>query len=265
MAKYEDYVKNDSIDEELEDAQEESQARQEGATIPERFKGKSVEEVARSYSELEKLYSRQAQDLGTYRRTVDDLLALKLPSDVKAGEPSKAPLTVDEVYEDPDKAIRRVVKEESADRITQLEQELQQERIGRAMNEFTKTYPTWKQDAADPEMISWIHEKPYRVRLARAADAGDLDAAADLFGSYYDSRKKPEVKQETRQEKRRKVLSAGLESAGAGVPETVETYSRSALLDKRIAAKRGDSSAERWLAAHGASIQQAYAEGRVVD
>lgn len=264
MARYEDYVKKDEIDSEIEDASEQSQQRQEESTIPERFRGKPVEEVARSYTELEKLYSKQAQDLGAMRRTVDELVNLKLPSDIKAGEPVTKPVTVDEVYEDADKAIRRVVKEESADRIAALEKELQQERIERAMGEFTKTYPTWKQDAASPEMINWIHEKPYRVRLARAADAGDLDAAADLFGSYYDTRA-PVVKQEKRDEKRRRVLSAGLESAGAGVPETVETYSRSALLDKRIAAKRGDSSAERWLASHGASIQQAYAEGRIVD
>ena len=70
MAKYEDYVKNDIIEDELEDAIESAHTRKdEGATIPERFVGKPVEEVARSYTELEKLYSRQAQDLGAMRRT----------------------------------------------------------------------------------------------------------------------------------------------------------------------------------------------------
>lgn len=264
MAKYEDYVKTD-LDTEIEDAADESAARQEeGATIPERFKGKTVEEVARSYTELEKLMSKQGQDLGTMRRTVDELLSLKLPSEVQGAEPSKKPLSSDDLYENPDESIRRVVKEESADRIAQLERELQNERINKALEKFSESFPTWREDVKSPEMINWIHEKPYRVRLARAADAGDMDAAADLFGSYYDTQKPKETK-EKRQEKKRKVQDASLESSGAGVPETVETYSRSALMEKRIAARRGDMAAKRYMDAHASSIQQAYAEGRVVD
>lgn len=264
MAKYSDYVKNDTLDQEIVDASTNAAVRQDDATIPERFRGKSAEEIAQSYVELERLNSRQAQDLGTMRRTVDELLALKLPSEVQEGQPSKKSLTVDEIYDKPDESIRRVVKEETTDRIAELERELQRERGERALAKFTETFPTWQTDVASPEMLNWIKEKPYRVRLAMAADKGDLDAAADLFGSYYDTRK-PVVKAERRAETKRKVLDAGLETSGAPVPETVETYSRSALMEKRIAAKRGNSEAQRWLDSHSQTIQQAYAEGRVVD
>jgi hypothetical protein len=267
MAKYEDYVK-DELEQEIEDAAQGSAERQgdEEATIPERFRGKSAVEIAKSYSELEKLYSKQAQDLGVMRKSVDDLLTLQSQRSAAHGAEaeSKKPLTVDDIYENPDQAIRKVVKEESADRIAQLERELQASKIEKAMAAFTESYPTWREDVHDPAMIAWIHEKPYRVRLARAADARDFEAAGQLFGSYYDTKARSN-KEEKRQEKKRKVLDASLESAGAGVPETVERYSRSELLEKRIAAKRGDSAAERWLNAHADSIQQAYAEGRVVD
>lgn len=264
MAKYEDYVKNDQLDEEIEDAGAAAEERQDGATIPDRFKGKAPEDIAKSYTELEKLYSKQAQDLGRMRKTVDELIELKLPSEVHGAEPSKKPLSTDEMLENPDESIRRVVKEESADRIAQLERELQQERINKALDKLTESFPTWKTDVQSPEMINWIQEKPYRVRLARQADAGDMDAAADLFGSYYDTQK-PKEDKEKRQEKKRKVLDASLETGGATVPEVVESYSRSALMEKRIAAKRGDSAAQRYLDAHASKIQQAYTEGRVVD
>lgn len=267
MAKYEDYVKVDELEQEIEDASQETAERQaeQEAAIPERFRGKSAEEIAKAYSELEKLNSRQAQDLGAMRRSVDELLNLQLQKARDGAEAeSKKPLTVDDIYENPDQAIRKVVKEESADRIAQLERELQAGKLERALEAFTEKYPTWRDDAKDPSMISWIHERPYRVRLARAADAGDLEAADELFGTYYDTHKKAE-KEEKKKERKQKVLDAGLESAGAGVPEVVERYSRSELLEKRIAAKRGDGAAERWLNAHAASIQQAYAEGRVVD
>jgi len=264
MAKYSDYVK-DELEQEIEDAGDQQQQRQDDAEIPERFKGKTVEDVVKSYTELEKLNSRQAQDLGALRRSVDELLALKSPrDDTRAEANSKKPITVDEIYENPDEVIRKVVKEESAERIESLERELHNGKVERAMAAFTERYPTWQEDARDPAMLNWIRERPYRMRLAQAADQGALDAADELFGMYYDTQKKVE-KEEKKRERKQKVQAAGLESAGAGVPETVERYSRSALMEKRIAAKRGNAEAERWLNAHGDSIQQAYAEGRVVD
>lgn len=263
MAKYEDYVKSD-IDNEIEDAASGS-AEREAAAIPERFKGKTAEEIAHSYTELEKLNSRQAQDLGSLRRSVDELLALKSPtSEARAEATSKKPITVDEIYENPDEVIRKVAREESSDRIEILERELYNGKVEKAMAAFTDRYPTWQADVKDPAMLNWIKDKPYRVRLAVAADQGNLDAADELFGTYYDTQKKV-VTEEKKRERKQKVQAAGLESAGAGVPETIERYSRAALMEKRIAAKRGNAEAERWLNAHGDSIQQAYAEGRVVD
>lgn len=264
MAKYEDYVK-DEIDNEIEDASEAAAARADGTVIPERFQGKTVEEVAQSYIELEKLNSRQAQDLGALRRSVDELLALKSPTTSTGAEAkSKKPISVDDIYSNADETIRNVVREESAERIEKLERELYQTKTEKALAVFTDRYPTWQEDVKDPGMLNWIKDKPYRLRLAQRADAGDLDAADELFGTYYDTRKKVET-EEKKRERKQKVQSAGLESAGAGVPATVESYSRSALMEKRIAAKRGDSSAERWLNAHADAIRQAYAEGRVND
>lgn len=263
MAKYEDYVK-DELDQELEEVEGNAEPT-EADEIPERFKGKSAVEIARAYSELEKLNSRQAQDLGALRKSVDTLLELQSQEErTRAEATSKKPVTVDDIYEDPDKTIRKVVKEESQSRIEQLERELQQQRVAAALGEFGKKYPTWQDDVKDPAMLNWIRERPYRLSLAQRADAGDLSAADELFGMYYDTAKKAE-KAEQKQERKRKVQAAGLESAGAGVPERVERYSRSALMEKRIRAKQGDHEAERWLDAHAETIRQAYAEGRVDD
>lgn len=263
MAKYEDYVK-DQLDTELEEVEGTAEPTGEDV-IPERFKGKSAEEIARSYIELEKLNSRQAQDLGALRKSVDSLLELQSQEErTRAEAKSKKPVTVDDIYEDADSAIRNVVKEESQSRIEQLERELQQQRVAAALGEFGKKYPTWQEDVKDPAMLNWIQERPYRLSLAQRADQGDLSAADELFGMYYDTAKKAKT-EERKQDKRKKVQAAGLESAGAGVPETAERYSRSALMEKRIAAKRGDSAAERWLGAHHESIRQAYAEGRIDD
>lgn len=264
MAKYEDYVK-DELDNELDEVEGTGAEPTGGEVIPERFKGKSAEEIAKSYIELEKLNSRQAQDLGALRKSVDTLLDLQSQEErTRAEAKSKKPVTVDDIYEDPDSTIRKVVKEESQSRIEQLERELQQQRTQAALGEFTKRYPTWQEDVKDPGMLNWIRERPYRLNLAARADAGDLNAADELFGMYYDTAKKAE-KSEQKQERKRKVQAAGLESAGAGVPERVERYSRSGLMEKRIRAKQGDQESERWLNSHAESIRQAYSEGRIDD
>ena len=76
MAKYADYVKDD-IDDEIIDAGQEAATRAAEETIPDRFKGKSKAEIAASYVELQALHSKQGNDLGSMRKTVDQLLELQ--------------------------------------------------------------------------------------------------------------------------------------------------------------------------------------------
>jgi hypothetical protein len=100
MAKYEDYAAG--IESEIGDAQAASDQRardaETGRYIPERFKNKDLTDVIQSYEELEKLNSRQAQDLGSMRKTVDQLLDIqKQQASSPAQEPSK-PVSVDDLY-----------------------------------------------------------------------------------------------------------------------------------------------------------------------
>lgn len=268
MAKFDDYAKdqNDELEQEISDASTKADERKEaGGELPERFKGKSAEEIAQSYMELEKLNSRQAQNLGQLRKTADDLLALQL-REVKHGQdkPTTKPVESSDLFDDPDTAIRNVAKQEADTRVKALEAELMNERAARAKGEFTKQFPTWEQDVHNPEFIDWINEKPHRVRLARDADSGDFGAAETLFGTYYDQREAKQAKV-SKEERRQKVKEVTLESAGAGAPDLETKYSRTALMEKRLAAKRGDRNADHWLRSNAESIAIAYEEGRIVD
>ena len=55
--------------------------------IPSKFQNKSAEDVAKSYSELEKSYGKQAQELGNARKLADQLVQRELDS--KTVEPTK--------------------------------------------------------------------------------------------------------------------------------------------------------------------------------
>lgn len=271
MAKFEDYAKNeqntDDLSKEIEDAGDQSEARRaEGGELPERFKGKSPEEIAQSYTELEKAFSRQGQDIGKLRKTVDEMLELQLRgAPNERDKPNTKPVEASELFDNPDETVRRVAKSEVDERVRGLEQELANERLARQKTEFTKQFPTWEDDIKDPAFLNWVREKPHRVNLALQADQqGDWSAAETLFGTYYDQRETRKLRQ-TSEERKQKVKEITLESSGAASPDLEKTFSRSLLMDKRLAAKRGDRSADYWLKSHAEEIAMAYEEGRIVD
>jgi hypothetical protein len=270
LARFEDYAKaaqgNDQLDNELEQAQTASEERkEEGSTLPERFRGKAPEEIATSYVELEKAYSRQGQDIGRLRKTVDEMLELQLRSPGSGQEkPTTKPVEASDLFDNPDATVRGVAKEEVDARVKNLEAELMQERFARAKADFTKTFPTWEDDVKDPAFINWIQEKNHRVRLAQEADHGNFDAAETLFGTYYDQREAKKAKV-SKAERKALVQEVTLESAGAGAPDFEQTFSRSDLMEKRIAAKRGNRAADTWLRNNAEAIAIAYEERRIVD
>jgi len=272
MARFEDYVKKDSLETELDEAEKQEQRREAGTDIPERFKGKSPEEIARAYAELEKLNSRQAQDLGAMRRTVDTLLDLQsdgtsVSRTAPKAEPP-APVTVDDLYQDPDKNIRRVVQEETTGQIKDLDEEVRSLRREQALSKFDALHPDWRDIAQSPEFVNWVRETPFRMRLVAAADKFDLEAADTVINLYKaeNGRKQAEQESEAAKQKRERDLrAASLESGGPISHEAVETFSRTDLLQKRLAAKRGNAKADAWLRNNQAKIREAYEDGRITD
>jgi hypothetical protein len=269
VAKYEDYVK-DNLDAEIDEAANESSQRQDGERIPERFKGKSAEEIARAYQELETLSGRQANELGTLRKAVETLSETRGKSEEPAKRAEKKPVTVDEIYDNADASLRRVVNEETQatqSRLEELERKLQEAerraQVTSALVEFEKRHPNYREVLAKPEFGEWVKASPFRVRAAQMADAGDLDAADELFSTYA-ALNKEETEERPKTRRREAVREAGLESSGGASPAPTETFSRGKLQEMRIAARNGSPQAERWLSANGDAVRRAYEEGRIV-
>ena len=61
--------------EELEIQQEVEQPQAEETTIPDKYQGKSLEEVVQMHQEAEKLLGRQSSEVGELRRVVDDYIS----------------------------------------------------------------------------------------------------------------------------------------------------------------------------------------------
>jgi hypothetical protein len=282
MARYADYAKkqeeqNDQIASEINDAQDNAAERRENAEtgfeMPSQFRGKTAEEIARSYVELQKLNSKQAQDLGTMRKLADQLLEsprqLEPPSQQPAATEPEEEVTVDTLYENTEGTIARVAQKAVGGRVESLEKRLEERDRKDALAAFEAAHPDWKEKIQTDEFAEWAKAKPYRLQLVQSFDRYDFDAGDALFSMYEDEKGKArEDTQEREAERQQKLAAAKRETPSAstaGGKGKEGTYSRSNLLKARLAAKRGDATARAWLQQHSEGIQRAYQEGLLTD
>lgn len=269
MAKFEDYknrmVQQDqALEGEIDAAAQRTEERETQDRVPERFKDKTREEIATAWEEANSTISRQGNELGDLRRQMQTLQENLTKSVEQKAKPEVKPVTVDDIYDNADAAVRRVVREESSERLDSLEGELrkanQRAAVAEARSRFEVKYPEYQKTVADTAFIDWIKASPVRVSLAQAADQGNFEAADELFSTYGELSSLRQKKVPPRTEAARQV---SLERSGGAAPSSEKTYSKTELQEKRISAQRGDRKAERWLVANGPEIRAAYVEGRL--
>lgn len=274
MAKYEDYVKNvnSGLEAEIQEAADATETRKlEGVpeSVIERFKDKSTEDVLRSYAELEKAYSKQGQKHGELRKNFDEFIALQSQvSPVAGSEPTEEttdPITVDDLYEDPEKTVSQVVRRETDKRIKQLEASLEQQQVQAGVAKLNAAYPDWQNIVQSEEFAEWVQERPYRANLAARANQFDFAAADEILSMYADLHATPNEAENAEANRLAALSAAQMESGTPEQASTDEYLSRSFLIETKLAARRGNGEAQAWLQANKAAIEQAYAEGRVVD
>lgn len=216
------------------------------ATIPEKFKGKSIKDVAQAYAELESAMSRQGQELGEYRRLATSLLEVEPKKDAPKEVP--ADISADELLADPTKALERAIEQNPSvkqviDRSRQLEQQL-------AQRTFMAEYPEFQKDLANDKFHEWVKKNPVRTNLIQAANAYDVNAARALWSMWSEhnelvgasTAKVTEAAQRKQQEK-----DAVLEGSSGSDASTEVTFSRADLRELHRKALLGDRAAKaKW-------------------
>lgn len=216
------------------------------------------------YKELEKLNSRQAQDLGNYRRMVDEYISSPTPANNAAVEEDPQPISVDDLYDDPNAAITRAVESHPAIKeAREIKAKLEAEAAAKEFSAFQERHSDFQEITADPAFKNWVFENQTRLALAQTADRGDLTAADALF-SLYKAERGLSQSQNTQQQAEA-VAQASLEGGYGAEPPAPDTYSRSEMLEQKIRAKQGDQAAERYVNQHAAAYRQALASGNVRD
>lgn len=261
MAKFEDYLpggkenpSEGSIDSEINDAQQQQQARHDDST--------PATDWEQRYRELEKLNSRQAQTLGEYRKTIDEFIANPTPPNKAEGDgEDSTTFSLDDFYDHPDEAIRKIVDSHPAIReARQLKKDAQEQRRQSELEAFAKRHPDYTDIGQSPEFQNWVMESPTRVDLFQRGDQYDFSAADALFSLYKAEKGLHQVSRQRDIEKAELVSSSG-ELAPAEPPK----YSRSEYINKLMRAKQGDLEAEDWVRANAAGYRKALERDNVRD
>ena len=182
-------------------------------TIPDKFAGKTAEEIAASYVELEKAFGQRNNELGDLRRITDDILKAQLtPTESGAAStPATSEITSDDLLENPAEVIARVVAESAP--VKKLGEQAKENDLNTSLTRFNGAHPDADKIIADPRFQAFVAKNPARMKRWNEADAAlDLDTASDILDTY----KEVSAVTQPAAEQERKEAQASIKSPAAG-------------------------------------------------
>lgn len=233
-----------------------------GSEVPEKFQGKSFEDVVEMYRNLEKDYGRKGNEIGELRKLTDELLQLEIQQKrnnqqhVNAKE--EEVLSDDDWFSSPKQATDKYLEKSSlAQEVRELKEKLSSKDREAAHAAFIEKHPDYMDLAQKSDFQEFVSASKYRLDLAQKADQYDYEAANELFDLYKAIRPSEgatEVSDKTDKQEARK--KATLEGTGNRNKGTKKVYRRADLIKMKM------QDPNRYMAMQD-EIMQAYAEGRV--
>ena len=231
--------------------QEETQEQE----LPDKYRGKSVEELVRMHQEAEKLLGRQSSEVGELRQVVDSYIQTQL---AQQNAPQQEE-TVDDVdfFTDPEAAVQRAINNHP--KIREAEQVSAQYKKTTAMTQLQANHPDMTEIIQDPKFAEWIKASKVRTRLFAEADQNyDYEAADELFSLWKERKaivnKTANLEKQERKQTVRSASTGGARGSAEKGPRKI--YRRQDIINLM------KNDPERYLALAD-EITKAYAENRV--
>jgi len=245
------------IQEDITEVQTE-ETQQPEPEIPEKYAGKSMQEVIEMHQNVEKVMSKQSNEVGEQRKLIQSLIDAQNKA-TDTAPPEETVTQEDNFFTDPVKAVNQAI-ENHPDVIKARE-----ERVGNVQTHnlaaLDKAYPSWQETVQDSSFQKFIGDSPTRTEMFRKADTEyRSDLAIELFDWYTQtamSEKTQEAKAEekTKIQRNLKKTSSETRSSGDSVGGK-KIYRRADLINLQV------SDPNRY-ASLADEIHSAYAEGRV--
>ena len=224
--------------------------------VPEKFQGKSIEDIVSSYTSLEKELGRKGQEIGELRKLSDDFLRTQVQSN-QQNNPQSAEEETD-FFEDPQAAIRREI--DNHPKIKEAERANAARSQQDTMQQVQQQHPDAQEIVGSAEFQEWVSQSKIRQRTFNDANNYDYDSANELLSTWKERKlitKTNAVNNAQKETKKQALISGKSESRSSG--DSIggkKIYRRSDL----IRLKQTDPSRYESL---GDEIYRAYAEGRV--
>ena len=231
------------------------QPQAEEPSLPEKYQGKSLEEVVQMHQEAEKLLGRQSSEVGELRKVVDDYISTQLQP--VAPQQYVEPEDDIDYFTDPQAAVNRAI--ENHPKIREAQQYTEQYKKQSSLATLQAKHPDMQTILGDPKFAEWIKASKIRTQLFVAADQQyDADAADELFTLWKERKTVAQQTANVEKQARKQTLKAANtgNARGTGEGSRKKVYRRSDII------KLMKTDPERYQALSN-EILQAYAEGRV--
>jgi len=228
--------------------------KQPAEELPDKYRGKSLQDIVRMHQEAEKALGRNANEVGELRKVVDDFITKQTELTTTKPQPE------DDVdfFTDPQSAVNRTVESHPA--FKELKQLTAQQRQATAQADMARRHPDARQLVQDEKFIEWVMASKVRQGLLVKADRDyDVDAADELFTTWKERQQlvNQTVASETTARK-----AAVKQASTGGNSASIETRSSKKYRRADII-KLMQTDPDRY-AEMASEIRKAYAEGRVV-
>jgi len=222
--------------------------------LPEKYRGKSMQEVVSMHQEAERLIGSQGSEVGELRKTVDTYINSQLQAQQQAREEPEEEL---DFFEDPQGAVNRAI--ETHPEVVQARQAAQNMARSTSVQQLQTKHPDMKDILADPSFQQWARGSAVRMELYQRADQGyDFNAADELMSQFKErkqvARQTVQTENTARQQAVRQASTGS--ASGSSNAGSKRVYRRADII------KLMKNDPDRYDALSG-EIMQAYQEGRV--
>lgn len=239
----------------IETPQEEEKPQE--STLPEKYRGKSVEDLVQMHQELEKFSGKQSTEVGELRKVVDSHIQTQL---VENQAPQQQQIDDDEdvdFFVDPKSAVSRAI--DNHPKIKEAQEYTQQAKKQAALAQLQNQHPDMESVLQDPKFAEWIKGSKIRTKLFVEADQQyDYDSAHELFSLW---KERNQVVQQTAQAEKEARKSA-VKSANTGNARGTSEGSRKKIYRRADIIKLMKTDPDRYQSLSD-ELLKAYSEGRV--
>lgn len=148
--------------------------------VPEKFKGKSLDDVIDMYGNLEQAFGRRSSEVGELRKLTDEIL-----KGTATPEKDTKPATIDSdaLLENPTEALNQAIASHPV--LQKLTETLVNNEIATSKRDFEAKHGDAQKVQGIPGLADWIMANPERLRRWNTADqAYDYGTADELLSTF---------------------------------------------------------------------------------